>query len=235
MKRPYLKKYKNINGFAVWIVDGTYIRRNIDEEFTNFGQHYKFDFIPKNELWIDKENGKISEKKYYINTMITINKLMARGMKRAKAIKIADKNEKLERRKELYYKRKITFNDSYDKKIKRIHLGILKKYSNNLRVWVVDGDLVRDCFFIDFTEGGHEVVYKFVPKNEIWIDNDLSPKERKFVLLHEVHERNRMLDGLKYNAAHHESSLIEFDYRHNSKDIDKKIKEEFKIAEKKEK
>jgi hypothetical protein len=27
----------------------------MDEEFTNFGQHYRYPYIPKNELWIDQE------------------------------------------------------------------------------------------------------------------------------------------------------------------------------------
>jgi hypothetical protein len=29
----------------------------MDEEFTNFGQHYRYPYIPKNELWIDQEAG----------------------------------------------------------------------------------------------------------------------------------------------------------------------------------
>ena len=39
----------------MWVVDGSYIRGHIDEEFTNFGQHYSFLYIPKNELWIEQE------------------------------------------------------------------------------------------------------------------------------------------------------------------------------------
>jgi hypothetical protein len=38
---------------TVRIVDGVYICGHMDEEFTNFGQHYRFKFIPKNEFWID--------------------------------------------------------------------------------------------------------------------------------------------------------------------------------------
>ena len=48
MKKPYIKKYKSINGFDVWIVDGKYIRDKINEEFTNFGLNSRFRFIPKN-------------------------------------------------------------------------------------------------------------------------------------------------------------------------------------------
>src|SRR3989344_4485112 len=55
MKKPYIKKYCKISKFSVFIVDGAYIREFIDEEFTNFGQHFRFKFIPKNEFWIDKK------------------------------------------------------------------------------------------------------------------------------------------------------------------------------------
>ncbi|HTY57766.1 MAG TPA: hypothetical protein VMF59_03075, partial [Bacteroidota bacterium] len=52
---PYIRKAEQRGRIAVWIVDGTYVRTNIDEEFTNYGQHYGFDFIPANEFWIDRE------------------------------------------------------------------------------------------------------------------------------------------------------------------------------------
>ncbi|MFH1425417.1 MAG: hypothetical protein ABIG28_01655 [archaeon] len=51
----YLKKFGKVGKYVVWIVDENYIWTNIDEEFTNFGQHYNFKFIPKNELWINDD------------------------------------------------------------------------------------------------------------------------------------------------------------------------------------
>ena len=42
MKEPYIKKFLEIAEFKVYIVDGKFIREKIDEEFTNFGQHYRF-------------------------------------------------------------------------------------------------------------------------------------------------------------------------------------------------
>ena len=59
----------------------------------------------------------------------------------------------------------------------------IKKYSGAVKVWIIQGGLVRSLYFIHFTEGGHDLVYPhFVPKNEVWLDDDLSPGERKFVL-----------------------------------------------------
>ncbi len=45
LKPPYLRKDEKRGDLQVWIVDGTYIRNPIDEEFTNFGQHYGYPYI----------------------------------------------------------------------------------------------------------------------------------------------------------------------------------------------
>jgi hypothetical protein len=39
LKAPYLEKDEKRGNLQVWIVDGSYVRGHIDEEFTNFGQH----------------------------------------------------------------------------------------------------------------------------------------------------------------------------------------------------
>ena len=39
------------------------------------------------------------------------------------------------------------------------------------------------------------------------------------VLLHELHERNRMAEGLPYSKAHAESSHLEFRCRHHSHEL----------------
>lgn len=222
MKKPYIKKYGKISKFTVWIVDGNYIRENIDEEFTNFGQHYRFRFIPKNEFWIDKEYGIGREERFFIDHMLVENRLMGEGKSYNNALNKADMIERSERQKLKIIKKKEVL-------IKKVCRKLLKKYSkNNLKVYIVNGRLVRSIFFIDFTEGGHDKVYNFIPKNEIWIDDDVNPKERKFILLHEVHERNLISKGLKYQEAHKESSEIEYYYRHNPKKIDKILSGEIK-------
>ena len=66
MEKPYVRKLDQIEEIAVWIVDGVYIRKNIDEEFTNFGQHYRFRFIPMREFWIDQEHGP-GEQQFFID------------------------------------------------------------------------------------------------------------------------------------------------------------------------
>ena len=53
-----IKESAELDGqtIQVWVVDGEYIRTYVDEEFTNFGQHYRFPYIPENEFWLDREN-----------------------------------------------------------------------------------------------------------------------------------------------------------------------------------
>ncbi len=230
IKKPYIKKELEIAGFTVWIVDGNFIRKNIDEEFTNFGQHYRFKFIPKKEFWIDKEHSKgEGEKKFYINCMLTMDNFLSSGISHKKAAEIVDSLEKAERSKSVYFKKCFRNLRSKKSEIKQIHIRLLKTYSNDkLQVWVVDGELVRGRYYVDFTQGGHDKVYKFVPEGEVWVDNAISQKERKFILLHEIHERNLMKKGMKYDPAHQSSSAIENYARHNRRKIDSLLAKELK-------
>ena len=101
----------------------------------------------------------------------------------------------------------------------KVHERLWKKLENGVSVWIVNGRLVRSAFDIDFTAGGHDHVYEFVPEGEVWIDNDIEEKERGFVLLHELHERNRMEEGLPYSKAHDESSRLELRCRRHPDEL----------------
>jgi hypothetical protein len=224
MQKPYIKKIATISKFAVWFVDGEYVRDNINEEFTNFGQHYRFRFIPENEFWIDHERTP-GEEEFYIDHMLVENRLMAEGLSYEKALEKADLAEMKERRKVDFIEKgiKIVPKKEY---IQKIHKQLLVPYSKYIKIWIVDGELVRDLFFIDYTEGGHDKVYSFIPAGEVWIDDDLSQKEIKFVLLHELHERYLMSQGLEYHPAHRSASHIEYFCRHNPEKLDEKLQEE---------
>jgi hypothetical protein len=43
--------------------------------------------------------------------------------------------------------------------------------------------------------------------------------ERGYVLVHELHERNRMSKGMPYSKAHAESSKIEYHCRHHPDEL----------------
>ena len=225
MKKPYIKKFAKISEFTVWIVNGKYIRGEIDEEFTNCGQYYEFKFIPKNEIWIDKERVP-GEEKYYIDSMLVMNRLMTKGVNHKEAVKRANAIEKRERAKSGLINNIIKSKKKKEEFIKIIHKKILKRYSSNVKVWIVKGEIVRDLFFIDFTEGGHDKVYSFIPSGEVWIDDDISRNEIKFILLHELHERKLMSKGMNYDSAHKKSSEIEYYCRHHPEKLNDKLKEE---------
>ena len=226
-KRIYLKKITHVAGFQVWYVNGYWIRKNIDADFNNFGQHYRFKFIPKHEFWIDKENGE-SETKYYIEHLLIENKLMEAGQSYDDAIDKADLIEKAERGKDKFITK--IEKEHKDKILKRIHKKLLKRLSDEVKVWIVHGNLVRSLYYIDFTQGGHDHVYDFVPRGEVWVDDDVYKKEMPFVILHELHERRLMMADKKskslkecYEKAHKKASEMEIFYRHHPKKIKRKL------------
>jgi hypothetical protein len=55
VKNPYnvLLFSNEAYDIEIWLVDGKYVRTNIDEEFIGGGHHYRYDFIPENEIWIE--------------------------------------------------------------------------------------------------------------------------------------------------------------------------------------
>ncbi|MGP8153679.1 MAG: hypothetical protein ACLQBQ_05985 [Smithella sp.] len=217
LKPPYLKKDETRGDYQVWIVDGAYIRGHIDEEFTNFGQHYRYHYIPKNEFWIDRE-AKPDEYAFFIEHLLVEHNLMMKGASYDDAITQADLVERRERRRAGDL-RKLTHRGKELPDAESVHERLWKKLENGVSVWIVNGRLVRSVFDIDFTAGGHDHVYEFVPENEVWIDDDIEEKERGFVLLHELHERNRMEEGLPYSKAHNESSSLEFRCRHHPDEL----------------
>jgi hypothetical protein len=201
----------------VWVVDGEYIRTYIDEEFTNFGQHYRFPFIPETEFWLDKESSN-DESSYYIEHLKIEWSLMRNGKSYAEAIVEADQVEKNIRRKDGDIKQVIDpIRKIVDPKLFRIKL--IKTLESGVKVWVVNGRLVRSVLHIDFTQGGHEYVYEYIPPMDVWIDNDLNWQERGFVILHEIHERNLMEQGVPYSKAHAESSALELRCRQQIDDL----------------
>lgn len=217
LKPPYIRKDDSRGDLQIWIVDGEYIRGHMDEEFTNFGQHYRYPYIPKNEFWIDEE-AEHDERAFFVEHLLVEHDLMAKGASYGEALAEADRAERRERRRAGDV-RKVTHMGRQLPDPSVVHERLWKKLDNGVTVWVVNGRLVRSAFDIDFTAGGHDHVYEFVPSGEVWIDDAIKENERGFVLLHELHERNRMAEGIPYGKAHAESSRLEFRYRHHPDEL----------------
>lgn len=223
LKPPYIRKVGRRGNIDIWVVNGAYVRAHLDEEFTNYGQHYAFKCIPEDEFWLDRE-AKEDEQEFFIDHLLVENRLMAKGVSYDDALDAADKAEIAERKKSGDVKKVTAGGDLPD--AKKVHLRLWKTLESGASVWIVDGRLVRSVFDVDFTEGGHDHVYEFVPENEIWIDNDLEEAERPYVLLHELHERNLMSKGWPYSKAHEDSSRLEYHCRHHPTELHEALAKE---------
>jgi hypothetical protein len=217
LKPPYVKKIDERGDLVIWAVDGAYIRGHIDEEFTNFGQYYRYNYIPENEFWIDLGT-KSNEWRFFIDHLLVEHRLMEKGMPYEEALVEADKEERKERRRARDLSR-LTHHGQKLPEGKNVHIRLWKKLKSGVSIWIVNGRLVRSIFDIDFTAGGHDYVYEFVPEYEVWIDDDIEEAERGYVLLHELHERNRMASGWDYDKAHAESSRLEYRLRHHPDEL----------------
>lgn len=216
----YLAKIREVGEFKVWVVDGAKIRRDLDPQFTNFGQPYRFKFIPENEFWIDKE-AHPDERRFFIDHLLIECKLMKDGCTYEEAITVADMRESAERMRAKGIKQildKVNFLPPNS-----VHEKLLGKTEDGIDVWLVDGKMVRTAYFVDFTEGGHDEIYSFIPEKEVWLDNDLVAKERPFVLLHELFERRLMKKGMDYDAAHEKASQVEWQCRHEPEKLEREL------------
>ncbi len=222
-KLPYLKKIGRRGSIDVWLVDGTFVRTNIDEDFSNYGHHGSFDFIPAREWWLDEE-AKPDERDFYLRHLAVETRLMRQGKSYEDAREAADRMESGLRAAAGDVK-KLTkggrLPDPAD-----AHVRLWKKLEIPLSVWIVDGRLVRSVFDIDFTEGGHDYVYEYIPMDELWIDNDMGDDERPYVLLHELHERKLMARGWDYDRAHEDASRIEKYCRRHPNELHQTLSDE---------
>lgn len=216
------------NKYAIWLVDGASVRKDINENFVECGGNDQYNFIPKDQFWID---GDLDPKEYhyFIDRFMYETDQINSGKCYEEASKKGNIFERKERSNSPEYK-KITKNHPDKKNLPdKAKKKIIEKYSGEVKIWLVDGNLVRDLFLVDYCEGGHDKVYSFIPKNEIWIEQAISPAERKFIILHELHERHLMMGGKSYKNAHKGATEVEDFYRENpNEDLDLRIKEEMK-------
>ena len=224
MVEPYVEECVGVQGFRVWIVDGFCIRNSMDPDFTNYGHHYLFPFIPENEFWLDLNCGQIKEDQYFIKRMLTEVELFRKGICRDIVMNLANLVEDEARARDPW---------EFDAKnpFPYIKAKQLNEPGSDVKVWLVKGAYVRTFVYSEFTHGGHDRIYCFIPKNEVWIDDSVTEEERPYIVFHEMHERNLMLQGMAYDPAHYRTLEVEMQLRKNPEGLQEKIREEFKKAE----
>ncbi len=232
MKTPENAKdirIKNIgehDGLSVWLVDGERVRKDIDENFVQYDYHARFRFIPAGEVWIDQETNE-DERKYFLENISRERRFMSEGMTLEEAVEKADALEKRERREDPRVKNILHAHHARKLALEKIRKEKLDEYSSDtIRVYLVYGEFVRDIYLVEYAEGGHDLVYSFIPKGEVWIEEVLHPSERKFIVLHELHERFLMSQGKDYPHAHKGATIIEDHFRENPEGLAARIQEE---------
>jgi len=96
--------------------------------------------------------------------------------------------------------------------------------SGGISIWIVDGANIRRDIFPDFGLSGNDLAYKFIPKYEIWIDDQISCEETRFSIIAETAERALMAKGMDYDEAYTSALKTCLKYRLIEKDNAKKQK-----------
>ena len=181
---------------TVAYVDGFKIRNTLDNDFAllheysnSLSARYPKFYIPKDEIWIDNRYRKETDflleiEKYYANPANAAEIKSTRNFQSA-------------------------FIDEGRSFIKKLCLpppipNFIKRYerqSSNTFIYV-DGSIVRKYIDPEFVLGGHDFVYSYIPKGQIWIDISIDPQEIKYIKLHETVEKEAMLkDKKSYDIA----------------------------------
>lgn len=95
---------------------------------------------------------------------------------------------------------------------------IFLREAEGLKIFLVDGEQVRKSH-IEFVSGGHGYVYDWVPKDEVWIDENqkYKPNDMEATIKHELFEIGKMRDeGLSYDDAHELANAMEKEVRNNN-------------------
>lgn len=179
-------------------VDGFNVRNTIDVDFAVIGDHGLYPYIKRNEIWFDRAFSK--EKDFFIKLFRERSLLTKKfGYEKAKGILRAKWCLDAAR---------------HDNSLERIRLKIVRR-EKLLTIFLVDGGVVRKTLDPNFCFGGHWKIYEYIPKNEVWIDRVVLPRERKYVIIHEMHELKLMKKGMNYNNAHDYASAAEKEARRN--------------------
>ncbi len=189
--------YADLYGYKVYLIDAFKFRDSSPdhEEFGNWATKEFFKDIPDKEIWVDNRVDS-RDIELFMFTAIKNSMYRSRGMNEHEAYNKAIKDE-------------TRIRNGLDKDIKKEFLS----EGDDFKVYKVDGFAIRNKYYAPFTQGGNSEVYKWIPKNEIYLEKSLTPDEMYYIIMHEAYERHLMKDGLSYDEAHKKASKLEFNER----------------------
>ncbi len=211
--------------YKIYLVDDALVRGSCKEgwEFSDYGVnlHHRglptidFSFIPENEIWLAKSVAHY-ERHFILDSVVLYIKYIEAGLSAGGAYDKVILAEKKKRKKELLKKLNMA---RVKEAVPHIYAGKyaeVKEGAGVLKIFLIRGEVARALYKTDFVEAGHGYVYKWIPKNEIWVDMLLKPKEMPVVILHELVERLLMRDKkFSYAKAHPIASRVEAQHRGN--------------------
>lgn len=172
-------------------VDGFSIRNFVDTDFSGEGSNVMYPYIPAGVMWLDKVLE--DEKDFFVALHTFERELLLGGLSYANA-------------------RKKVCEKFAGKSVQKPN-AIIETYKwhprgRDLKILIVDGQMVRQFYDPKFIQGGHDLVYNYIPQRTIWMEKAFE-KEYDFTLIHEAYERRRMLEGMKYLDAHNLALRVE--------------------------
>jgi hypothetical protein len=189
----------------VFLVDGFFVRNHIDIDFTNGAHQLSRPYVPEGEIWLDRPSPRSDELELFTFHQLEERKAMLMGADYLEALVITTQRERRLRRQRRGLAG-VRVRAAHRETVRRRRLAV----RNGTPIWLVYGCAVRDLFDPDFTLGGHDRRYSFIPRNEIWIDDAVLPREREAIVVHEVTEHQLMVhEGLSYVVAHEHASNSE--------------------------
>jgi hypothetical protein len=206
------------DGFEICIVDGPLVRMKIYPEFVYGGNEQRYLFNPKREIWIDNSIS-VEEYRYTVAHELNERHLMAAfgftyadahdsSLKLERKMRLSDLGEAIKHESGLQkvapcdcdsIKEIPELKDSI--KLKGIYLQ-LYSVRQGISIWVVNGSNIRRDIYPDFGFSGNDLAYYFIPKNEIWIDAQISCEETEFSINCEMNERKFIASGVDYDVAY---------------------------------
>ncbi len=212
-------------GYKIWIVDGDQVRLKLYREFLYGGNEQRYLFNPKGEIWIDDA---VSCEEYEMTLAHELNERhlmakfgwtydMAHDSSLAIEVIMRRKFEQICRAHEDTLPKVIARDYANIKEIKDISDSVslhnIYRVPLGMRegklIWIVDGYMVRKNIYPDFGNSGNDLAYQFIPKDEIWIDGQISALETEYSIATELMERDLMSKGKSYDDAYEDAIAVE--------------------------
>lgn len=226
------------DSFKIWIVDGAEIRKNIFNEFVYGGNDQRYTFIPELEIWIDNS---VSSEEYETTLAHEINERNLMLLNHMTYFDAHDSSLALELKMRISYEKQCNEHESLLKPVSPTDFDSTQEIENlpdmikltniyripygdrnGIKIWIVDGYMVRKNVYPDFGFSGNDMAYHFIPPNEIWIDGEVSCEETEYSIAQEMTERVLMSAGKTYDEAYLEAVKVSDKMR---KENETKIKE----------